>query len=310
MILCVSPNPALDRTLVVNQFVPGSVYRATQTLLLANGKGANVARAVRNLGKKAVCAGFLGGRTGRLVAELTEAEGLSSAWTWIESETRTDVVIVDSETGAATVINEPGPSVSVDDWSRLKVDVLRQAQHADVVCLSGSLPPGSPVETFSNLLRALQGAGQRIWVDTSGTALAAALTVSHLNIKVNATEAGTVLGHAIETVEDAIGAANELRARGVNSVVITLGKSGAVLVTEEGDWCAQSPIVKPVCEVGSGDSFTAGLLTSLTVGLEPAEALRCAVAAGAANALSLGSGQFAHEDFERLLQNSSVRALS
>ncbi len=310
MILCVSPNPALDRTLVVSQFVPGTVHRTRQTLLLTDGKGASVARAVRILGGRALCAGFLGGRTGQFVAELAEAEGLPTAWTWIDSETRTNVIIVDSESGEASVINEQGPTVSVDDWARLKVDVLRQAQNADLVCLSGSLPPGSPVETFSNLIRALQGAGHRIWVDTSGAALATALTVSRINIKVNASEAAAVLGRKIESVEEAVNAGAEFRQRGINHVAITIGKLGAVLITDTGYWFAQPPKVKPICEVGSGDSFMAGLLTGLTVGIEPGESLRRAVAAGAANTLSVGSGSFAREDFEHILEASVSHAMS
>ncbi len=306
MILCVSPNPALDRTLVVSKFATGGVFRSTQMLLMADGKGANVARAVRILGGTSICAGFLGGQTGRLVADLAAAEGLASAWTQIEGETRTNVLIVDSDTAEATVINEIGPTVTVDDWARLQADVRRQAVNAYCTCLSGSLPPGSPVETFVNLIRALQSAGRRTWVDTSGSALAAALTVSGINIKVNATEASTALGRSIETVDDAFSAAEELRAHGIDMVVLTLGKVGAIFATEEGRWWAQPPEVRTVCAVGSGDAFTAGLVTGLSLGCDPSESLRRAVAAGAANALSIGSGQFARNDFENILEASVV----
>src|SRR6266508_1491375 len=180
MILCITPNPALDRTLVVPQIRVGEVLRASQSIVAAGGKGLNVARVASALGGAVTCAGFLGGHSGRTVAELAEREGLSSAWTWIEGETRTCVILTEPAGRDATVINAPGPTVTPGDWRRLHAQVVAAAGAAAIVCLSGSLPPGSDVREYAGLLAALCQINRPIWVDTSGAALAAAFAVEGL----------------------------------------------------------------------------------------------------------------------------------
>lgn len=311
MILCLTPNPAIDRTLIVPRLQPGEVHRATRAIVAAGGKGLNVARAIRALrvGGDPVCLGFLGGHSGRLLAELAEREGLPGRWTWIETETRTCVIIADENGGEATVINETGPSVSARDWAALAADVVRESVVAQMMCVSGSLPPGSPVESFAALLRELCASGQPVWVDTSGPALAAALTVAGISVKVNGDEVGAVLNQKVNTAEAAQVAGHRLREQGVRQAVITLGKEGAVLVNNVGAWHTRPPAVRAVSAVGSGDTFLAGWVTALSQGHAPDEALRWAAAAGAANALSAGGGQFAMSDFKQVLAQTTIASL-
>ncbi len=306
MILCVTPNPAVDRTLIVPQLNPGQVHRTTRTLVAAGGKGLNVARASRILGGDPLCMGFLGGHSGRLVAELAEREGLRSAWTWTGAETRTCVIVVDEHAGDATVFNENGPRVSAADWAALSAEVRRESASAEIVCLSGSLPPGSPMASFAGLLSELCAAGKQVWVDTGSAALSTALSVAGLNLKVNAHEAGAILNQDVESAEAAFSVARALQARGANRVVITLGQAGAILVMSEGMWHAQSPAIQAVSSVGSGDAFLAGFVVALAKKQPSSEALRWAVAAGAANALSAGGGQFSAGDFNSLLARISL----
>src|SRR6185295_6845245 len=112
MILCVTPNPAVDRALLVPGFVTGEVFRATQSMALAAGKGVSLARAAHTLGAEPLCMGFLGGRAGQFHEELLAQEGIRTAWTWIEAETRTCIVIADPDSGKSTVVNEQGPTVT------------------------------------------------------------------------------------------------------------------------------------------------------------------------------------------------------
>jgi len=306
MILCITPNPAVDRTLTVPGIRLGEVSRAAHALVAAGGKGLNVARVARAFGAEARCAGFLGGHSGRLVAELAGREGLCGGWTWIDGETRTCVIIVDPRGGEATVINEVGPEVTPEDWARLTAQVLREAETAEHVCLSGSLPPGSTTESYATLLRGLRDAGRTVWVDTSGVALAAALTVETVGIKVNGAEAGAIVGWAIETTTDALTAARELHERTGAPVALTLGELGAVLVSETGSWHARPPALKIVSTVGSGDAFLAGLVVALAEGATEPEALRRAVAAGAANARSIGGGRFDLDEFNAILSQTRI----
>lgn len=297
MILCVTPNPAIDRTLVIAKLEPGEVHRASRSIVAAGGKGLNVARAMKTLGAEPLCAGFLGGHSGRRLADLAAGEGLPATWTWIEGETRTCVIVVDD--GGATVINETGPAVTADDWRSLHNQVVTTP--ADVVCLSGSLPPGSTPEAWAALIAALRSTGKTVWVDTSGPALSQILT-SGASIKVNAAEAGAVLGMRVDSPAEALLAASQIRTAGAPSIALTLGSLGAVLATANGEWCVSAPTLQSVSAVGSGDCFLAGLVAALTAGRPEPEALRWAVAAGAANALSAGGGHFTRLEFETVLR--------
>lgn len=309
MILCVSPNPAIDRTYYIPNFVPGKVYRPQRRRAAAGGKGINVARVVKVLGGTSKCAGFLGGKTGQEITEQLEQEGLENAWTWIEGETRTCILVADPATGGATVLNESGPTVSLADWEHLRADLEREAQHATHVCFSGSLPPGPPVSTFTSLLRSLCGNGHQVWVDTSGEALQAALEAGVNGIKVNGDEAGAVLGKTVNSAKSAQQVAHEISHITGGLVVITLGGDGAVLVNQTAAWSAQPPSIRVVNNVGSGDSVFAGFVLSLAKGLSPEEALRRGVAAGTANAATEGGGFFTQEDFQRILAETKLQPL-
>jgi 1-phosphofructokinase family hexose kinase len=309
MILCITPNPAVDRNLIMPGLRVSDVNRAMQTIVAAGGKGLNVARVIRTLGGAPLCMGFLGGHAGRLVAELAEREGLPCAWTWIEGETRTCLILVDSSGGDATVINEPGPTVTGEDWARLQPAVRREAARADYVALSGSLPPGSPLDAYAELLHALRSAQRSVWVDTSGPSLRVALEVGGLNIKVNTIEAGALLGRQVEGAASALEAAAELRRQSQShAVVLTLGARGAVMVTGAGRWHAQPPLLQPVSTVGSGDAFLGGLLVALVDGRAEPQALCHGVACGAANALSASGGALTRDDFETVLRSVTVEA--
>src|SRR5512141_1963084 len=122
MILCITPNPAIDRTLLLPKLDLGKVHRAQEVIVVAGGKGLNVARAIQTLGGQPFCMGFAGGHVGRLLADLAQEEGLSASWTWTNAETRTCTILV-SGNRDATVINEPGQPISASDWQQLRQDV-------------------------------------------------------------------------------------------------------------------------------------------------------------------------------------------
>ncbi|MCA0452540.1 MAG: hexose kinase [Chloroflexi bacterium] len=309
MIFCISPNPALDHTLVVPAFKAGTVLRAQSSLAAAGGKGLNVARAAQILGAHTLSFSFLGGHTGRLIADYAQQESLEGDWTWIDGETRTCVIVTDAQTGEATVINEQGPQVTDGDWVRLHETVLHQIAQATDICFSGSLPPNSPIERYVALVSAARDAGKRVWVDTSSAPLHAALPITGITIKINGDEAGGILGHTVSTPELAVAAAYEFQKRGTGNVVITLGKDGAVMVHPSGRWWAKPPAVVVQDPIGSGDSFLAGLVTAYSAGLTPDVALKHAVAAGAANATTVGGGDFPLETFKHILAETTIKSI-
>lgn len=299
MILCITPNPAIDRTLMLPGLVFGEVHRAQKIIVAPGGKGLNVARAIRTLGGEPLCMGFAGGYSGQLLADLAQKEGLKTYWTWMNAETRTCTILVPPD-GDATVINEPGMPVLPEDWKRLQQDVHNHLSSERLVCISGSLPPDSTPEDLRALLGMLVQAGKQVWIDTSGAALLAALGQPNVSIKVNRQEIGEALGFDVHDAASVRRALDKMSRYGLRAVVITLGSDGAVLATSSGQWLAIGPRVRVVSTVGSGDAFLGGLVSALDAGKSAPEALGDAIAAGTANALSAGGGQFHLRDFQQI----------
>ena len=309
MILCVTPNPAIDRTLRVNSLQVGELQRAEQTLVAAGGKGLNVARTIRSLGGSPVCAGLIGGHAGNLLAELAEREGFSAHWTRIKSETRTCIILIQPGTDA-TVVNEPGAEVDVHECLSFLHDVWEAAQRAHLVCVSGSLPPGFSTESFRTLLGGLVEQKKSVWVDTSGQALKAALGVRGVNLKINAAELGEALGEKIVGVQHALRAAKVASKMLDGRVAVTIGAAGAVLADETGAWLAQPPRLGVVSSVGSGDAFLGGLALALDVRNPTEVALRHAVAAGAANSLHFGGGMILQSEFDEICEITKLSSIT
>ena len=307
MILCITPNPAIDRTLLLPSLKLGHVHRAEKIIVAAGGKGLNVARTIRILGGRPLCMGFAGGYNGRLLADLAQNEGLDSSWTWTDSETRTCTILIPLNEDA-TVINESGTPVAAADWERLRRAVRAQLSSIDRACISGSLPPRSAIEDFNGLLGLLVESGKQVWVDTSGAGLRAALAYPELCIKVNGHEIGEALDLDVDDVDSTEQALLTLEEGGQRASVITLGSAGAMLATREGRWRVQGPRVQVTSTVGSGDSFMGGLLYALDSGKGWAEALCDGVAAGTANALSAGGGNFALDAFEQIRGQVQIQA--
>ena len=306
MIICITPNPAVDRTLILPYLIPGEVHRAERVIIAAGGKGLNVARSIRTLGSDPLCMGFVGGHAGHLLSELAEAEGLKSSWTRVSAETRSCVILIASNDDA-TVINEPGAPVTPSDWQQFQMDVSQYISKASMVCLSGSLPPNSSPNDFRRLMEILVQSGKPVWVDTSGAALDAALVQPGVCIKVNYEEISKSLGFEVIEEASVARALTILVQRGITACVITLGAEGAFLGTKEERWHAQGPPVRVVSTVGSGDSFLGGLVSALDRGSDWDEALGDAVAAGTANTLSAGGGRFSTQEFQDIRKQIQIK---
>ena len=311
-VLCITPNVSIDRTLEVPGFTAGGVWRAASVTARCGGKGVNVARAVVALGHRARCAGLLGGHMGRLAAETAAAEGLEARWTWTHSETRTCVIIVGSN-GAASVINEPGSSITASDWDLFVTDVASAAADVNAVAISGSVPPGTPEGGLRELIERVGRKERRVWVDCGGTILADLLAGEPprglAGIKINAEEAASVVGGPIDTAGTAMMAAETIRQRGAGTVVITMGAAGAVLLGDGTGLYARPPAIAAVNAVGSGDCFLAGLMAGWDERRSWEDALLLATAAGAANALSSTVG-FSNTDVARLIVEITLNPLA
>lgn len=267
MILTLTMNPSLDRTIEVPELVRGALVRASGTRLDPGGKGVNVARALA-AHKLPTCAVVpRGGPEGRQLCELLEEEGIDVCAVPVTGHTRSNVSLVEPG-GEVTKINEPGGELCQDDLERIVKAVLDTAASADWVVASGSLPPGVADTFYRDLGLRLTERGIRFVVDSSGPALTAALAAGPTLIKPNREELAESVGFGIDTLADAVRAAEVLRDKGARTVLASLGADGAVLVDEQGVRYGESPVDRGRSAVGAGDAMLAGYLAGGVTGVD------------------------------------------
>lgn len=300
MILTITPNPSIDRTVtLVSALTRGAVHRVHSVTDEPGGKGVNVARALTLAGLDAVAL-LPAAAHDPLVVALTGA-GVRFRCVPVAEPVRTNIAITEPD-GTTTKLNEPGCPLDDAALALLTDTVVSAAEHASWVVLSGSLPPGVPQGWYADVVELLADRDCRIAVDTSeGPLSAVANGFGHAApdlIKPNAEELAGLVGESAELLESAAAegdpvpaaaAARELVERGVGAVLATLGAAGAVLVDRTGSWQATPPPITPRSTVGAGDAALAGYLRAHVAGLKPPRRLRMAVAYGSAAAALPGS---------------------
>ena len=296
MIVCVAPNPAVDRFFVAERVEPGRIHRPLAQTQVPGGKGLNVARAAAALGADVHVVALLGGHAGRWIADGLAREEIALTAVWTAAETRSCLSVADGSAGTLTEFYEAAEPVERDTWREFVRNVREQAPRGSWATFSGSLPAAGD---FSELI-----AGSRAALDSRSGGLAAGAAL----VKLNEDEATQLTG-----VAEPLAAARALReqtgGRGHASVV-TLGGDGAVMVAPDGSsWRGRVDAFGPY-PVGSGDAFLAGMVVALERrGDDWQDALRLGLAAGAANAETAGAGRLDRERAEALVRKALVSAV-
>jgi 1-phosphofructokinase len=295
MIVTLTLNPSLDRTIEIARLSRGDMTRATGTRLDPGGKGVNVSRALaaHKLATRAVVP--VGGPEGHQLTALLELEGIDVCAVPVAGHTRSNVSLVEPD-GTVTKVNEPGGSLADDDLERIVAATLTAAAGAEWVVASGSLPPGVPDSFYGRLGARLAESGVRFAVDTSGPALAAALGCGPALVKPNRDELAESVGYRIDTLGDAVRAAEAVRAAGAAAVLASLGADGAVFVDGHGVRYGESPVDRGRSAVGAGDAMLAGFLAA---GVSSGDPLVEALSWGAAAFRFPGSRMPGPSDVER-----------
>lgn len=291
MIVTLTPNPSVDRTVEIDLLVRGSVLRATGSRVDAGGKGVNVSRALALHGHATRAVLPLGGLVGAQLGSLLRSAGLDVVTVPIAGEVRANVSVVEPD-GTVTKVNELGPRLSRGEVDALVGATVAAAQDADWVVLSGSLPPGAPEDLYARLIAVLPC---RVALDSSGAPFAAALAAGPALVKPNREELVSATGLPVTTVGEAVTASRCLLVLGAAAVLASLGSDGAVLVQPDGTWYGEAAVDAPVSSVGAGDTALAGFLSA--GGRGPA-ALRAALAFGAAAVRMPGSRVPRPEDLD------------
>lgn len=309
MIYTVTLNPTLDKTLSVAKLQPGEFHRASLLRAELSGKGINVSRALKMLGLPSKTLGFVGGRTGQAFQVRLKEEGFDIHFVDVGGETRSNITLLDESTGIYTKINEPGPTINADHIAALQAQVEQWAHAGDYWTFSGSLPPGAPIDIYSQLITHVQEHGAFAFLDTSEETLRANLSSRPYGLKPNSIEAAQALGRQVVSDEDHCRAVRAFFDMGVRAVLLTRGEDGLVLGMHDEVVLAYPPAVEARSPVAAGDSSLAGLLWALTEGCDIAEAARRAVASGTAAAMQEGSGVGDRTLVESLMRGATVKRL-
>ena len=309
MIITVTLNPAIDQTLVLERLTTGDTNRVRDSRIDPGGKGINVSRVLRELGRESLAAGLAPGSLGRFIEHSLLDQGILCDFVHTRGQTRTNLTVVDEAAHETTLLSYRGPETDPRHIQTLMTRLRRYLSSDDWLVIAGSIPPPIETKEYVRLIELGHQRGVRTVLDADAEALAAGLTGKPDLAKANHHEVERLLGRTLEDDDALLKAAEDMRAAGAATAIVTAGARGAVAVGEEGVWWAWPPAIVVVSAVGAGDALLAGLLLKLEEGAGMEEALRLGTAAGAAACLTPGTQLCHQEDVARLLPEVRVEQI-
>ena len=307
MIAVISLNPALDVTHHVDGVDWSGVNRPARVTTAPGGKGVNVARTLRALGTDALLLGLAGGAAGEALRAGLRAAAVPALLTEIAGETRRTFAVVDTRRAEVAIFNEPGPPITPGEYASFLDGYRKAIADSCAVVLSGSLPPQLPPDAYAELITIAIQAGVPALLDTSGAALLPGVAAGPAVAKPNLAELAAAVGRPLDAhdLPAVLDAAHELRGKGGDAVVVSMGQAGLLGVTSDGSWLA---VPRPAVgnPTGAGDAVVAGLARGLMLGWPWAERLRHATALGAATAAAATAGEFGQDDYLSALNDIHV----
>ena len=315
MIITVTLNAAIDKTLAVPNFRLGRRHRAVEQTAMAGGKGVNVARALKALGQPVIATGVAGGPTGtRIIEHLTE-EAILNDFVRIREESRTSTAVVDPTSGEQTEINERGPKVSDSELELFVDKLLYLAKGAGLCVFAGSLPAGVEPTLYARLVGELERLGVKTLLDAEGEPLRLGTRACPSVVSPNELEAEELVGHEFADDEDRCTALREMVELGAGESIMTLADGALALLADGADgrtrrlYRVTLEPLEPVSSVGSGDAFLAGYVSAFYSGSGPEDCLRFGVACGAQSTQHFGAGVIDPREVDRLVPEVEVEPL-
>jgi 1-phosphofructokinase/tagatose 6-phosphate kinase len=308
MIITVTLNPALDKTLEVPNFTPGRRHRTVDQVAMPGGKGINVARAIKRLGQPVIATGIAGGATGTRIIEALNDEAILNAFVRIREESRTNTAVLDPTSGLQTEINERGPAVTQQELELFREKLLYLAKGASICVFAGSLPRGIETDAYAYLIRDVKRLGVVTVLDTDGEPLRLAMRAEPDVVSPNELEAEELVGQEFNDVEDRAQAVVEMTRLGAAEAIMTVSDGCYASVLDDGHVLYRVSVAEQEARsrIGSGDAFLAGYIAARYAGRPPIECLRYGVACGAESIQHFGAGVLDPPKIDRLL--GGVRA--
>jgi 1-phosphofructokinase family hexose kinase len=315
MIITVTLNAAIDKSLSVPNFRLGRRHRTVDQRTMAGGKGVNIARALKALGQPVIATGMAGGATGTHIVEQLTQEAILNDFVRIREESRTNTSVLDPTSGEQTEINERGPSVSEQEVELFRDKLLYLARGAAIVVLAGSLPRGIDPDLYASLIRQLNRLDVVTVIDTDGEPLRHAVRAEPGVVSPNVLEAEELVGHEF-LGEDGEGerllAVHAIAELGPREAIMTMPDGCVAQVLFDGRpalWRARIEPREPIARRGSGDAFLAGYVAARYEGRSPEQCLRFGVACGAESTSRLGAGLIEPREARRLMGDIEVQAV-
>ncbi len=312
MIITVTLNAALDKTLEVPSFTPGRRHRTVAQTTMPGGKGVNVARALKRLGQPVIATGLAGGSTGTRITDALTDESILGAFMRISEESRTNTAVLDPTTGIHTEVNERGPEISLRELDLFRDKLLYLAQGASICVFAGSLPRGVDPGVYGDLIREARKLGVTAVLDTEGEPLRLGVRAEPDLISPNELEAEELVGHEFNDDEDRVEAVVEMTRLGAREAIMTVSDGCYARVIEDGTPVlvrVRIPEQEARSAIGAGDAFLAGYLASRYTGRLALDCLRFAVACGAESTQHFGAGVLVPGHAERLLSEVQIERL-
>ncbi len=280
VILTVTPNPALDRTIILKGFKLGQVNRVIRSRVDVGGKGINVAKNIKALGGHSICLGFMGKGDDFFVNYLKE-QGIASDFTTIQNPIRMNIKLVDEVSSTFTDLNEPGTKVTPTEIKMLLDKITQWAQKCKVLVLAGSLPPGVNKGFYGEVITKVKHYGVKVILDTEKEALKSGIEAAPYLIKPNIHELSELVGKKLKTQKDILAAVMPILKKGIKTVVVSMGPNGSLAVTRDIAYSVPPLDVKVKSTAGAGDAMVAGLALALENGMNMKSAVKLASAAAA-----------------------------
>lgn len=312
MIITVTLNAAIDKSLSVPNFRLGRRHRAVDQRTMAGGKGVNIARTLKALGQPVIATGMAGGATGTYIVEQLTEESILNDFVRIREESRTNTSVLDPTTGCQTEVNERGPAVSEHEVELFKDKLFYLARGAAIVVFAGSLPRNVEPELYASLLPELQRIGVTTVIDTDGEPLRHAVRACPDVVSPNVLEAEELVGHEFVGEEERMGAVQEIVDLGPKEAIMTVADGCFAQVLFDGRPVLRRAKIEPrdaVAKRGSGDAFLAGYVAARYEGRPPDQCLRFGVACGAESTGRLGAALIDPKEARRLMGDIELSSL-
>lgn len=309
MIYTITLNPALDRTITVKSLMEDETIRVISENRYAGGKGIDVSRVIRELGGKSIALGFVGGYDGSELEGRLLNDGVLTNFIHISGNTRTNVIIYENTTKKRFLISAPGPTIEPHEIGQL-YNQIPSLPELGYIVISGSIPPGVRPTIYGQLVMAAKNLGAIVALDADGEPMKEGVRLGPHIIKPNIHELGRLVGRTIESEEEIVATSRTLCDQGVETVIVSRGAKGLIVVSKERIIKAVPPPVEVESAVGAGDTTLAGFVLAHSKKKPLEECVRLACASGAATAMTPGTELCHKEDVGKILPQVQITSIS